>query len=140
MEKIYSKVDGSLLHIVYRREDLESQYVPRVNFGEESDFLQVASIKSPPNKDYASHIHLPRDRELKNLKAQESWVVIVGGVEVHYFDLDEKPICSRKLYSGDLTITFHGGHGYSILEKETLVYEFKSGPYEGIEIDKRFIN
>ena len=36
-------------------------------------------------------------------------------------------------------MTFEGGHNYEILEENTLVYEFKTGPYEGIDKDKVFI-
>lgn len=138
-ELIHSEVDGSLLHVVYRLEDLSSQMDKRINFGEECDFLQVAAIRSPAKTEYAPHAHLTRSRKLDNLKAQESWVVVSGSVEVQYYDIDDRFIASRQLNRGDLTITFNGGHGYKILGEETLVYEFKSGPYEGVEIDKRFI-
>lgn len=141
MEKIFSEIEKTLLlHLVYRCGDLESQLSSRLNFGDEKDYLQVAAIRSPANTSYASHIHLERERKFKNLKAQESWVVIRGAVQVEYFDIDETFITSKTLNQGDVTITFHGGHGYKILDSETLVYEYKSGPYEGVEVDKRFIN
>ena len=34
----------------------------------------------------------------------------------------------------------NGGHTYEILESDTLVYEYKTGPYEGQKLDKEFIN
>ena len=36
-------------------------------------------------------------------------------------------------------MTFEGGHTYTILEDETIVYEYKTGPYKGQENDKVFI-
>jgi hypothetical protein len=36
-------------------------------------------------------------------------------------------------------ITLEGAHTYTILENDTLVYEYKTGPYEGQELDKQFI-
>ena len=40
---------------------------------------------------------------------------------------------------GDCSMTFRGGHTYEILEDDTVVYEYKTGPYKGIENDKVFI-
>ena len=43
----------------------------------------------------------------------------------------KKPI----LHRGDCSVTLAGGHTYLILEDGTLVYEYKTGPYKGIEND-----
>ena len=32
------------------------------------------------------------------------------------------------------------GHTYTILEDDTVVYEYKTGPYTGVENDKVFLN
>ena len=32
-----------------------------------------------------------------------------------------------------------GGHTYSILEDDTVIYEYKTGPYFGQTLDKEFI-
>jgi hypothetical protein len=37
-------------------------------------------------------------------------------------------------------MTFRGGHNYEIQENGTIVYEYKTGPYKGIEADKTFLN
>ena len=42
------------------------------------------------------------------------------------------------LNAGDSSFTLEGGHTYEILEDDTLVYEYKTGPYEGQEKDKVF--
>lgn len=138
-EKITSKVTGETLHEVYRFESLQLQSEERVNLGLESDFLQAAAMRVQNPKTFRAHSHLTRSRTIPNLKAHESWVVIKGSVIVHFFDLDDSHITDVRLTSGDLSITYSGGHGYTILESETLIYEFKSGPYEGQEIDKRFL-
>jgi hypothetical protein len=62
-----------------------------------------------------------------------------GSVEVTFYDLDNTVQAVRTLEQGDITLTLYGGHGYRILEENTLVYEFKSGPYQGIEVDKKEI-
>ena len=40
---------------------------------------------------------------------------------------------------GDCSMTFEGGHTYEILEDDTIVYEYKTGPYFGQILDKEFI-
>lgn len=139
VEKIYSQVNNQVLHEIYRRSELEQQSLERVNLGSESDYLQAAAMRIKDEKSFRAHTHLTRSRTIPNLKAHESWVVVSGRVTVHYFDVDDRHLEDVTLSDGDMTITYSGGHGYTILDKNTLVYEFKSGPYEGQEIDKRFI-
>ena len=71
--------------------------------------------------------------------AQESWVVIKGSVKCIFYDIDDTIIEEIILEQSDLSMTFRGGHNYEILEDDTVVYEFKTGPYLGIEFDKTFI-
>jgi hypothetical protein len=58
---------------------------------------------------------------------------------VFFYDLDDTIITREILLPGDISMTFKGGHNYRILEDNTLVYEYKTGPYLGIEYDKKFI-
>ena len=67
--------------------------------------------------------------------AQESWVVISGKVKVTYYDLDLSIVDEDILSPGDVSITLEGGHNYLFLE-DSVVYEYKTGPYTGIENDK----
>ena len=71
--------------------------------------------------------------------AQESWLVIKGSVKCILYDLDDKIIAEPILYPGDCSLTFRGGHNYLILEDDTIVFEYKTGPYLGQELDKTFI-
>ena len=71
--------------------------------------------------------------------AQESWVVIKGLVEVTFYDIDDTILDKVILNPGDVSITYRGGHNYKILSDDTLVYEFKTGPYLGQQYDKVFI-
>ena len=66
-------------------------------------------------------------------------MVMRGSVEVTLYDRDNTVQAVRTLHEGDVTLTLFGGHGYRILEDDTLVYEFKSGPYEGPSVDKEQI-
>ena len=56
------------------------------------------------------------------------------------YDTDGTHIGDEIIEKGDCSMTFEGGHTYTILEEDTVVYEYKTGPYTGIENDKVFIN
>jgi hypothetical protein len=66
-------------------------------------------------------------------------VVLQGSVKCIFYDLDNTILSTEFLYPGDASFTLEGGHNYEILEDNTLVYEYKTGPYEGQELDKIFI-
>jgi cupin fold WbuC family metalloprotein len=87
---------------------------------------------------FKPHKHIWKGRN-RNEIAQESWIVIQGSVECIFYDVDDKILTTEVLYVGDASFTLEGGHNYVILEDNTLVYEYKTGPYEGQEFDKIFI-
>lgn len=114
--------------------------VMRTDLSEEAMFLQAALIQIPAEHSFRAHRHLERSRTFSNLKAQESWVVLRGEVYVSFFTNEGEFLAEEKLEAGDLSITFSGGHSYRTDGKESLVYEFKSGPYEGQTVDKVFLD
>lgn len=134
MEKFYSKIDeDKLIHVIYRSVDTNG----RVDISPESEFLQLACLKMQKNTTFRPHKHIYFEK--KTNIAQESWVVIKGSVKCIFYDLDDKILAESILYPGDCSITFYGGHNYLILEDNTLVYEYKTGPYLGQQYDKVFI-
>ena len=137
MKKIYSKVEpNKLLHIVVRKDDLVKG---RTEVVSEEHFIQCALLNMEKNKTFKPHKHIWKNRT-RDVIAQESWVVIQGKVKCTFFDIDDTIIEEPILKSGDASFTLEGGHTYTILEDDTLVYEYKTGPYEGQELDKVFIN
>ena len=137
MEKIYSKVEpGKLLHIINRLSEIEGrkEIVPKDNF------IQCATLKMKKNKTFLPHKHIEKDRHYSKQIAQESWVIIQGSVKCTLYDIDDTIIAEPILQPGDASFTLYGGHTYIILEDNTLVYEYKTGPYEGQKLDKTFIN
>ena len=62
-----------------------------------------------------------------------------GKVRATFYDLDDSLILSTELSAGDCAIVFKAGHGFEVLEDDTTIYEFKTGPYFGVEADKTFI-
>lgn len=132
MKKIYSKVDSDkLLHIVYRLEEMKSG---REDLISPNNFLQLSALKMPEGKTFKPHHHIWKASPMSCI-AQESWVVISGKVKVTYYDLDLSIVDEDILLPGDVSITLEGGHNYLFLE-DSVVYEYKTGPYTGIENDK----
>lgn len=136
MEKIYSKKNKEiLLHIIVRKEDLTPG---RKEVVSEDNFIQCAILNMEKGKTFKPHKHIWKERT-RNVIAQESWIVVQGSVKCIFYDLDDTIIATPILYPGDASFTLQGGHTYIILEDNTLVYEYKTGPYEGQELDKQFI-
>lgn len=135
MEKIYSKIEpDKLLHLIYRFDEING----RTNVSPDNEFLQVASLKMAKGTTFKPHKHIFHEK-ITNI-AQESWMVFKGSVKCIFYDLDDVIIAEPILYAGDISMTFRGGHNYLIMEDDTIVYEYKTGPYLGIEFDKTFIN
>jgi cupin fold WbuC family metalloprotein len=137
MENIYSKINpDKLLHIVVRKEDMTKG---RQDIVPEEHFIQCSILNMDLAKTFRPHKHIWKERT-RNVIAQESWVVIQGRVQCFFYDLDDTIIETVILEQGDASFTLEGGHNYLILEDDTLVYEYKTGPYEGQALDKTFIN
>ena len=135
MEKIYSKIQPeTLLHIVYRLDEING----RTNISPDEEFLQLASLKMQSGQTFKAHKHIIMEK-VTNI-AQESWLVFKGSVKCIFYDLDDTIIAEPILLPGDISMTFRGGHNYLILEDDTIVYEYKTGPYLGQEMDKEFLN
>lgn len=136
MEKIYSKKEPEkLLHIIIRKEDMKPG---REDIVSEENFIQCSILNMSKGKTFKPHKHIWKERT-RNVIAQESWIVIKGSVKCIFYDLDDNVIAEPILYEGDASFTLEGGHNYLILEDDTLVYEYKTGPYEGQRLDKTFI-
>lgn len=136
MEKIFSKVQpDKLLHIIVRKDDMKPG---REDIVSEENFIQCSMLNMNEGKTFRPHKHIWKERT-RDVIAQESWVVIQGSVKCIFYDLDDKIIAEPILYPGDCSFTLEGGHNYLTLEDNTLVYEYKTGPYEGQKMDKTFI-
>ena len=137
MIQYFSKVDPSkLLHVVVRKEDLTPG---RVEVVPEDNFIQCALLNMEKGKTFKPHRHIFKERT-RNVIAQESWIVVQGSVKCTFYDLDNSVLVEPVLNPGDASFTLEGGHTYTILEDNTLVYEYKTGPYEGQALDKTFLD
>jgi len=136
MERIYSKINSEkLLHVITRKTDLVTG---RIEVIPEEHYIQCALLNMENGKTFKPHKHIWKERT-RNVIAQESWIVIQGSVKCILYDINDEVIATPILYPGDASFTLEGGHTYEILEDDTLVYEYKTGPYEGQTLDKTFI-
>ena len=137
MEKIYSKIKPELLlHGVKRLIDVN---VPRQDLIPEEHFIQCSALKMEKGKTFLPHKHIWKKRT-RNVIAQESWIVIKGLVKAIFYDIDDTILKTEILGPGDASFTLEGGHNYEILDEDTIVYEYKTGPYEGQKLDKEFLD
>jgi cupin fold WbuC family metalloprotein len=135
VKRIFSAIEEEkLLHIILRSDDVTTE---RLNVVDDEHFLQLAAMNLPKGKTFKPHKHIiyPKETDI----AQESWTVIRGSVKAILYDLNDEIIAEETLNAGDCSITLYGGHTYEILEDDTLVYEYKTGPYLGVDKDKEFI-
>ena len=136
MKNIYSKIQPEkILHVVVSKEIIENG---RKDLISKENFIQCSILQMEKGKTFKAHKHIWKERT-RNVIAQESWVVIKGKVKCFFYDLDDTLLCEEILEEGDMSFTLEGGHNYLILEDNTLVYEFKTGPYEGQSLDKTFL-
>jgi len=140
MKEIYSEIEkDKLLHITYRLQDILGQESFRCDVIPPNNFLQLATLRLDEGQSFKPHRHIWKEGEDKVI-AQESWLVIKGRVIVSLYDIEGENILYKPiLHPGDCSITLAGGHTYESLEPETVVYEYKTGPYKGVENDKVFL-
>ena len=135
MKKIYSKVNSKIILAVF----IENKSIDnsRNDLSNENDFLQVNARKFEEIIEIKPHKHLKRDSQ--TLLTQEAWIIFKGKILAKIYDLDDSLIYDRELNEGDCTVLFQGGHSLKVLQKGTVMYEIKNGPYLGIEKDKKMI-
>lgn len=137
MKKIYSKVNPSrLLHIIVSYDETT---INRRDFTECGDPLQISSWIMPIDKLFKPHQHLHKEVPATRAITQEAIIVIAGMARAYYYDIDDTFLEHVDLTPGIMTITLAGGHAYKSFVVGTKVFEFKSGPYLGVDVDKRYI-
>ena len=141
MEKIYSKVNPKLLlHLVVRLDDFNEMENQRIDLIDPENILQCAMLNLKKDVTFRPHKHKPRSRTL-NFVPSESWHIISGSVKTTFYDLDDTILCERNLFEGDTSFTLAAaGHNYMSMENNTRVLEYKAPMYEGVSVDKTFID
>ena len=135
MLNFYSSVDsGVILFTITRKSEITSG---RSDLTPPSEFLQAGVKKMKKGKFFKPHKHLPCQKVAS--MTQEAWVILDGKAEGCFYDLDDSLRETIILNDGDCAIIYNGGHSLRILEDNTILYEFKTGPYLGPIKDKVFL-
>lgn len=143
MRKIYSKKEPNiLLHIICRMDEIINKKtenkLARIDVAPEEEFLQLAMLHMDKGRTFRPHRHIYKEGPDRVI-AQESWVIFRGSVKIICYDIDDSIIHTDILKEGDCHMTFRGGHNFVAMEDDTIAYEYKTGPYMGIEMDKEMI-
>ena len=129
---IYSKIKKKkLLHVFFKF----NKNINRVNLSPEKEYLQASIVKFKNIKVVGSHHHLNHPIVFKKRPIQESWILIKGKAKITFFDTNKKILKTFVMKPGDISISFSGGHKLEILNKNTIIYEYKTGPYKGSKKD-----
>jgi mannose-6-phosphate isomerase-like protein (cupin superfamily) len=135
MLNLYSRIDPTkLILTLIRKKDVTHS---RHNITPDEQFLQAGAKKLKMNEYFPPHYHLPCEKTAT--RTEEAWVILNGRVEGKFYDLDYKLLETLILDDGDCIVLYRGGHSLRNLDENTIMYEFKTGPYYGTEKDKAFI-
>ena len=128
---IYSK-KKKLIACIYK---FKKKINSRINLSPENELLQASIIKLDEKFNLERHIHSKVFR--KTTGTQEIWIVMRGKLKATFYETNKTKICSKILKKGDISILFRGGHKFVTLEKNTIIYEIKNGPYiQGKDLKK----
>jgi hypothetical protein len=131
MKKVYSKIyPKKLLHVFVKPSDFKNNITELTGH---SSFLQCLGLKLFKGKKFNAHKHKKIKRPSFTSITQESWCVIRGSAKVFFYDFDGTLLHTEKFKAGYASFTFEGGHSYEILSDNTLIYEYKNGPYLGVD-------
>lgn len=124
--------DGKILarHIV--PEDIKPGLISLTG---DEEFLQVVAWGHYEKGKYLQdhwHNGFPRTAA----RTYEAVYVVKGAIEARIFDLDRTPVETLTVKQGEMLILLESAHGYTILEEDTTVLEFKNGPFLGADKDK----
>ena len=106
----------------------------RTNLTEPNQIIQASLIKMDRFQSVPSHEHLPIERYTTG--TAEGWLVLNGSFEAEIFDIDQTSLGRYLLRKFDTILMFNGGHSLKATKKNSIIFEFKNGPFKGSDSDK----
>lgn len=106
----------------------------RINLTELSQIIQASLIKMTRFQSVPKHEHLPIERYTTG--TGEGWLVLNGSFEAEIFDIDQTSLGKYLLKKFDIILMFNGGHSLYATKKNSVIFEFKNGPFKGSDSDK----
>lgn len=133
-QKIYSRSQPDALLVCIMS---AADAVGRTDAADADEILQASLLRLPHGKTIAPHRHLPQVRTTTG--TCEAWVVVSGRLVAQVFDLDQSLVTTVGLTAGDCMILYRGGHNFTVVSADAVIYEIKNGPYNGPETDSEKI-
>ena len=133
MKEIYSRLNpNKLLHrINHLNTNIDKKILTK-----NQDFISVENLIIHndihfyyPNQNYSRYDFLI---------TQECWIVLSGSIKITLYDLNDTILHQDILKCWDYSITFEGGHEFITLEEDTIIQEYKNGPYKGSMMDLEY--
>ena len=106
----------------------------RTNLTEPDQIIQASLIKMTEFQSVSRHEHLPIERHTTG--TAEGWLVLNGSFEAEIFDIDQTSLGKYLLRKFDMILMFNGGHSLNATKKNSIMFEFKNGPFKGSDSDK----
>jgi hypothetical protein len=106
----------------------------RTNLTDPDKIIQSSLIKMIKFQSVPKHEHLPIERHTKG--TGEGWLILQGSFEVEIFDVDRVSVGKYFLKKFDMLIMFNGGHSLRATKRNSIMFEFKNGPFRGSDSDK----
>jgi hypothetical protein len=106
----------------------------RTNLTDPDKIIQSSLIKMIKFQSVSKHEHFPIERHTKG--TGEGWLILQGSFEAEIFDIDRVSLGKYFLKKFDMLIMFNGGHSLRATKKNSIMFEFKNGPFGGSDSDK----
>ena len=133
IEKIFNK---KVLYALIVRSDYRKK--KGVNFFTDQSATQQFGFMNH-KKGHLIFPHRHNKRKSKIEITTEVIIILEGILRVDFYDLKEKYLFSKKLYSDDIIMLSNGGHGFKVL-KDVKMIEVKQGPYSPVKDKVKFLN
>ena len=128
----YSSINNDTpLHKHVKLSQLSKYKFDRVDLCGKSENIQAAVIQFESGLEVPPHKHNIEKAQRNHPYAQELWMVLNGKFLAKIFDTDDSFLTEIELETSDILITFQGGHSIKSLEENSLLLEFKDGPFTG---------
>jgi cupin fold WbuC family metalloprotein len=133
-QKIHSKVYPKMLLVsVLSANSTES----RTDAAGTEEILQASLLRLSQGRTIAPHKHLLQFRNTQG--TCEAWIVISGQLQAQVFDVDNSVVDTVELSAGDCMVLYRGGHNFTVMSEDAVIYEIKNGPYYGAVFDSEKI-
>ena len=108
----------------------------RADICPDEEYLQISTKRLTKGTTFRPHRHNILDRAIDN--THEAWIVLEGSIAATFWDLDDSVVYQTVLTKGDCAVAYRAGHGFTVLQDNTTLYEVKNGPYYGQVKDKTY--